>query len=398
MPSVFQNRWQVFVRCGFALLLFQCCGCAHLAVVRTKPAQLPRTVVAKGPLESAKRYLAAAEHEQPVPALNHDLLAAKISYGVLEREAKDESARSIYNFAVARVVQDVDRTDIEPWRHPVTVVTDEGRYTLVSPKPLDADHDPSRYDLVPTDTLKIGGKFFKTYSTVSGLGAPIVVIGRTESPHFRQQYKLRRIYAPITAIVRFSGRQARLEFIDPLKTERITLNKQVFPLAADFDAPTALLIARERPERLGLSRVINPAGYADTAVLCRLQQFDPARTPVIFVHGLQETGASWAPMIDSLRDDPGIREHYQFWFFSYPSGYPYHYAAALLRQDLDGIKRAFPDHKRVVLIGHSMGGMICRLMITDAGDKIWRDFLATPPAKTPLAKDTRKLLEESLVF
>jgi len=224
------------------------------------------------------------------------------------------------------------------------------------------------------------------------------VVGRRESPHFRQQYKYRRVYAPITAMVRFSGRQAHLEFIDPLMTERITLNKQTFALAADFDAPIALLIARERPERLGLSRVMNPEAYADSALLTRLQQFDPARTPVIFVHGLQETGGSWAPMFDSLRDDPAIRKHYQFWYFSYPSGYPYPYAAALFRHDLDGIERAFPNHKRIVLIGHSMGGLICRLMITDAGDKIWRDFFATPPAKTPLASDTRKLLEQALVF
>src|SRR6266436_229866 len=399
MPSGFQNRWQVFVRCGFAILLFQCCGCAsHLATVKTKPARLPGGLRAEESLEPATRYLSVAEHEQPFAALGHDLLATKISYGVLQRHPKNGSARSIYNFAVARVVQDVDRTDIEPWRHPITVLTDQGGYTFVSPKPVDADHDPSRYDLFPTDTLKIGGEFFKTYSTVSGLGAPIAVVGRTESPQFRQQYKLRRIYAPITAIVRFSGRKASLEFVDPLNAESITLNKQTFPLAADFDAPTALLIARERPERLAFSRVINPGAYTDTAMFCQLQQFDPARTPVIFVHGLQETGASWAPMIDSLRNDPEIREHYQFWFFSYPSGYPYPYSAALFRQNLDGIKRAFPDHKRVVLIGHSIGGMICRLMITDAGDKIWRDFFATSPAKTPLARDTRRLLEESLVF
>jgi pimeloyl-ACP methyl ester carboxylesterase len=350
------------------------------------------------PLDSAAKHLVAAEHERPLAALSHDLLAAKISYGVLEQQPKNESARSIYDFAVARVVQDVDRADLEPWRNPVTVVTDEGRYTLVSPKPVDADHDPSRYDLFPTDTLRVGGKFFQTYSTVSGLGAPIAVAGRTESPHFRQQYKLRRVYAPITAIVRFSGQKARLEFIDPLNVERITLNKQTFPLAADFDAPTALLIARERPERLGLSRVMNPEAYADTAMLTRLQQFDPARTPVIFVHGLQETGASWTPMIDSLRQDPSIRRHYQFWYFSYPSGYPYPYAAALFRQDLEGIDRVFPNHKRIVLIGHSMGGLISRLMITDAGDKIWRTFFLTPPAKTPLASDTRKALEEALIF
>jgi pimeloyl-ACP methyl ester carboxylesterase len=183
-----------------------------------------------------------------------------------------------------------------------------------------------------------------------------------------------------------------------MKTERVAIGKRTFPLAVDLNAPTAMLIARERPERLGFARVINPQKYADTTRLTQLQQFDPARTPVIFVHGLQETGASWAPMIDTLRNDPWIREHYQFWFFSYPSGYPYPYSAALFRQDLDGIDRAFPNHKRVVLIGHSMGGMICRLMITDAGDKIWRDFFATPPAKTPLSSDTRKLLEESLVF
>src|SRR5215831_4912532 len=398
MTSALTETRRFGTRFATALLLFAWCGCAHLATVKSMQPRVPTVATNDEKLAIARQNLTATEHEQPLAALGHDLLAAKISNEVLQRQPKNKSARSIYNFAVARVVHDVDQADVEPWRHPVTVSTDQGRYTLLSPKPVDEEHDPSRYDLLPTDTLKIGGKFFKTYSTVSGIGAPIAVVGHAESPHFRQHYKYRRVYAPITAIVRFSGRQAHLEFIDPLKTERITLNKQTFPLAADFDAPTALLIARERPERLALSRVLNPGAYADTAMLCRLQQFDPARTPVIFVHGLQETGASWAPMIDSLRDNPWIREHYQFWFFSYPSGYPYPYAAALFRQDLDGIERAFPNHKRIVLIGHSMGGLICRLMVTDAGDKIWRTFFATPPAKTPLASETRKLLEEALIF
>jgi len=390
---------QFLSRLALACLLLEWCGCAaHLATVKTQPTRLPAAVASEAPLDSATRFLTTAERKQPLAALSDDLNAAEISSNVLRRSPNDQSARSIYNFAVARVVQEVGRAELAPWRNPITISTDQGNYSLSSPKPVDPEHDPSRYDLLPTDTLKIGGKFFKTYSTVSGVGAPIAVVGRTESPHFRQQYKLRRVYAPITAIVRFSGRRAHLEFIDPLNTEQITLNKQVFPLAADFDAPTAFLIARERPERLGLSRVLNPGAYADTAMLTRLQQFDPARTPVIFVHGLQETGASWAPMIDSLRHDPAIRKHYQFWYFSYPSGYPYPYAAALFRQDLDGIERAFPNHKRIVLIGHSMGGLICRLMITDAGDQIWREFFATPPARTPLASDTRKLLEEALVF
>ena len=113
MPSGFQNRWQVVARCGFALLLFPYCGCAHLATVKTIPARLATGLRVEEPLDSAAKYLLAAEHERPLAALSHDLLAAKISYGVLERHPKNESARSIYNFAVARVAQAVDRADLE---------------------------------------------------------------------------------------------------------------------------------------------------------------------------------------------------------------------------------------------------------------------------------------------
>jgi pimeloyl-ACP methyl ester carboxylesterase len=374
------------------------CGCAHLATVKTIEPRVPTIAVSDERLAVATQELTAAEREQPLIALAHDLLAAKLSLSVLDQQPNDSSAQSIYNFSVARIVENVRSANLQPWRQSTNVPFNQGSFLLTSPKPVDPEHDPNRYDLFPIDTLKISGKFFTAHLSLTGAGAPLVAVARSENPKFRQDYNLPRVYAPITAVIRFSGQKAELDFVDPMKSERVALAKGALKLAVDFSAPTALFIARERPERLGLSRVINPQEYADTARLCQLQQYDPARTPVIFVHGLQETGASWAPMIDALRNDPWIRKHYQFWFFSYPSGYPYPYAAALFRRELDGVKRAFPNHKRVVLIGHSMGGMICRLMITNAGDKIWRDYFSTPPAKTPLATDARKLLEEALVF
>jgi pimeloyl-ACP methyl ester carboxylesterase len=381
-----------------ALSIFGWCGCAHLATVRTTQPRIPTIAASEDKLTLAKQHLAAAERAQPLLALGDDLAAAKLSLNVLEQQPNDSSAQSIYNFSVARAVENVKRADLQPWRQSSKITFNQGSFLLRTPRPVDPEHDPSRYDLFPTDSLKIGGEFFKTRSSISGIGAPLVAVSRTENPYFREQFKLRRIYAPVTAVTKFSDQRAQLEFVDPMKTERIAIGKRTFPLAVDLSAPTAMLIARERPERVGFASVINPQKYADTAGLTQLQPFDPARTPVIFVHGLQETPASWTPMFDSLRNDHWLREHYQFWVYSYPSGYPYPYSAALFRQDLDGIDRAFPNHKRVVLIGHSMGGMICRLMITDAGDKIWRDFFATSPAKTPLSSDTRKLLEESLVF
>lgn len=380
------------------LLLGGLCGCAHLATVKTKRARVPANLAAKGPLESAKKYLNTAEREPALRALGHDLLAAKISNDVLGRRPEDESARNIYNFAVARSVQNIKRASLQPWQHPSSITTDEGDFVLSCPKPVDAEHDPSRYDLFPSDTLSIGGKFLRTRSTVDGIGAPLVAVGRGENPQFRERYTLRRVYASVTAIIKFSGQRAKLEFIDPLATERFSLGRNVTPLAADFTASTAMLMAREQPYRIGFARVLRPDAYADTARLFQLQQFDERRTPVIFVHGLQDTPASWTPMINSLRDDSWIREHYQFWVFSYPSGYPYPYAAMLLRRDLDGFAHTFPNRKRIVLVGHSMGGMISRLMVTDAKDTIWRAFFGSAPAKTPLPTETRQLLEKALVF
>src|SRR5204862_6521433 len=207
-----------------------------------------------------------------------------------------------------------------------------------------------------------------------------------------------RIYGVATAFIRFNGQQAQIEFAEPLAQERITLDGHTYPVAADFSAPMAVALVTERPQRLGLARLLQPEKYAETARLSRLQAYDPNRIPVIFVHGLQDTPASWAPMINTLRDDPEIRRRYQFWVYSYPSGYPYPYSAALFRQELDAIGRAFPNRQRIILVGHSMGGMISRLMVTDAGDKIWRERFGKSPAETAIPAESRKLLEETLIF
>jgi pimeloyl-ACP methyl ester carboxylesterase len=384
---------------AFALSIFACGGCAHLATVKTTEPHVPTIAASEDQLTIAKQHLATAERAQPLVALGDDLSAAQLSLNILEQRPSNSSAQSIYEFAVARTVQNIGRANLQPWRQATNVPTNDGNYILTSPKPVDAEHDPSRYDLFPTDTLRIGGRFFKTRPpATSGVGAPLVAVGRADNPQFRQHYRLRRVYAPVTAVIKFDGQRAELEFVDPFMTDRVALDRHTVPLTVDLSAATAMLIAHERPERLGFSRVIRPEAYAETARLSQLQQFDPARTPVIFVHGLQETPAGWTTMINSLHEDGWIRKHYQFWVFSYPSGYPYPYSAMLLRRDLDGIKRAFPGQKRIVLIGHSMGGMICRLMITDAGDKIWRDIFGTSPQQTPLSGEGRDLLEKSIVF
>ena len=376
-------------------------GCAQIATVKQTTPRFAVVGTQGAELNAADRYLEGAEkleRSDPLRALGGYLASAHLAYNELDRHPTNRGARDLYNFAVARCIEIIERIPLDPWNKPLPVPSPDGEYLLTTARHPGADRNPANYTIIPADSIVIGGTYFEKRVTVPGVGAPVVAIGREEKTDFRKSYTSRRLYAAATAIIRFQNHRAQIEFVEPFATDHVALDGHTLPLAADFSAPLAVGLVHERPERLGLVRLLRPDKYADTARLTRLQPYDPNRTPVIFVHGLQDTPASWAPMINALRADPEIRRRYQFWVYSYPSGYPYSYSAALFRQELDGIARAFPHHKRIVLIGHSMGGMISRLMITDAGDRIWLGAFGKPPAQTPVYGRERQIIEESLIF
>ena len=82
-------------------------------------------------------------------------------------------------------------------------------------------------------------------------------------------------------------------------------------------------------------------------------------------------------MIEALEAVPSLRERYQFWTFGYATCAPILYPAHLLRQELraargrldpDGTDPAF-DH--MILIGHSMGGLLAKMMAQDSRSYLW---------------------------
>ena len=369
-------------------------GCAHIATVKNTT---PRAPVA-GDQQQELQKSTRVQESDPLHGLGGYLDTAHSAFDRLQQNPTDKQARDLYNYSVARAVEVIEAARLDPWDRAVEVPAANGSYSLTAVKSANPDRNPPNYQLIPADTLVIGGSYFGHRVTLEGIGAPVVAVERKRENDYRETFLVPRIYATATAIVRFRGRRASLDFSLPLQTERVSLGGHEYPLAADFTASVAVGLARERPDKLGLARMIHPEKFAETARLMRLQVYDPKRIPVIFVHGLQDTPASWTPMINALYADPDIRRRYQFWVFSYPSGYPYPYSAALFRKELDGVNRAFPDHKKIVLIGHSMGGNISRLMITDVGDKLWRDYFGKPPAETAISGEARKLLEQSLIF
>lgn len=376
-------------------------GCAQIVTVKPTRPSYPAVADRESALAGAEQQLRDAPQlaqSDPIHALGNYLDSAQIALEQLRRNPSDNQARDLYDFSVARSIEVIGTAHLNPWNSGLTVPSQSGDYYLTSVRHPEPDRNPANYDLMPADTISIGGTFLDRRVTVEGVGAPVVAVGREEKKDFRETFTTRRLYGNATAIVRFNDHRAEMDFVLPFMTERVSLGGKEYPLAADFTAPAAVGLSRERPEKLGFARMTRPDKFTDTARLTRLQVYDPDRIPVIFVHGLQDTPVSWVPMINALYEDAELRRRYQFWVFSYPSGYPYPYSAALFRRELDGVDKAFPGHKKIVLVGHSMGGLISRLMITDAGDKLWRDFFGKPPSETNISGEARRLLEESLIF
>jgi predicted GNAT family acetyltransferase len=316
----------------------------------------------------------------------------------LQRNPGDDTTRITYNFAVARIFTTIRDGKLDPWSQPLRVPSPGGDYILTYSLFTKKAGSAALYDFTPSDQFDVKGTYVKEHIRKPGVGAPLVAVGKQMREDAQEEFAPARTYYGITAIVRFEGRRAVIEIKDPLAQETVRLDGHEFPLAADYTVPLAVTLARENPKKLELTRLLRPGKYANTAHIVRLQPYDPDKTVVIVTHGLMDSAATWAPMFNNLRSDPYIRQHYQFWFYSYPSGYPYPYSASIMRQQLDAVERRFPLKKKVVLIGHSMGGLINRLMITDSGMTLWNAIFRASPDQIQVSEKSRKLLTESLIF
>ena len=373
-------------------------GCAQIAVVSEKrPAPLPPGSDADRVATQTIDRALVEEKKQPIVALGGFVGAARDSLRQLDRNPANAEARRDYNFAVARIFTVVRDAKLDPWTQPMRVGAN-GEFTLTWKRDPRPEWDPALYELIPADELDFKGTYVKDHVTKEGIGAPLVakreLTAQQASAFFCPPY----IYYSVTATAQFEGSRCVISVNDPLAAESVRVDGHTYPLAANFTASYALLLAREKPQKLGFARLLRPQQYAATARVARLEPYNPNKTVVLVIHGLMDTPVTWVPMVNDLRGDVDFRRNYQVWFYSYPSGYPYPYSAVILRQELDAIEKKFPLRKPMVVIGHSMGGCITRTLITDTGTKLWMDAFGRPPAKTEMPAASKHLLEEAIIF
>jgi pimeloyl-ACP methyl ester carboxylesterase len=230
------------------------------------------------------------------------------------------------------------------------------------------DHAPTRPDIVvPTEGFQGLWRLVFPPRRIAGLhragvGLPVIERIKPGGPNA----PLGGYHLPATALARFDSANAkavRLELLDPRRGSEVDFGKRTLPLAMDLQAP--LDVARGLGPRPldGLFYLLRVNRFSQSR-LTFLQPYDPDKIPVVFVHGLVSTPRMWGPVVKALLADETIRQRYQFWFFYYPTGQPIPLSAMQLRETLDEAVRIHRVRQPLILIGHSMGGILARAQIT----------------------------------
>jgi pimeloyl-ACP methyl ester carboxylesterase len=214
--------------------------------------------------------------------------------------------------------------------------------------------------------------------TVPGVGVPLVGVPRRVpqgAPPLRNE-SVRGFRIPVTAVLDFESSNpptisvARVHLINPRALDHCRLGGKRFVLAADFTAPMA---SYGRVDSLWTNflNMVWGQRMRGRGGLIFLEPYDPHRIPVVFVHGLLSSAVAWRNVANSLIRDPEIRRDYEFWVFEYPTGKPIGLSALRFREDLAAARTEYEIPEGIVLIGHSMGGVLCRMQVTDSGRALW---------------------------
>jgi pimeloyl-ACP methyl ester carboxylesterase len=320
-------------------------------------------------------------------------------------------AADLYNWALVAGFGSPDRSEVVPAAG--TFELPFGRLEVGFDAAALRAGDRELYGFVPTSELEVQGLGMRYRRP--GLGAPLAAAMRpVDAARPGRDLVAPRIKVPVTALLRITSARRALVESQPLKAtlelhlawdaESVSIADERVPLEADPTAALALSftgVPVAEIEMLGLLGRIS-GEYANRPPLVSSTPYRPGLIPVVFVHGTESSVVRWAEMYNRLLADPEIRSRYQFWFFQYDSGNPIALSALRLRDALNAaITRLDPGGtdpalRKMILIGHSQGGLLVKMQVVDSGDRLWNAASRKPLAELRLLPETRDMLQRGM--
>lgn len=243
-----------------------------------------------------------------------------------------------------------------------------------------------------------------------GLGIPLVglrVRDQADAYHgptvpFAVTAVLRPAASNRIALTSHPSEIAVLHLHNPLVTQRTSFGDADYQLYRDVSAPIAS--ALQGVDRHNFRDFLCPDDESEGVGLRMIEPYQPGKVPVVFVHGLLSDRMTWVDMVNDLRSNKWFNERYQIWAFQYPTGQAFHRSGAGLRRalraavhDLDPNGRD-PAMSKMVLVGHSMGGLVSKLQVTYGGASLWDSIATLPVADLDAPDEIKDAINEMFYF
>lgn len=270
-----------------------------------------------------------------------------------------------------------------------------------------ADYDLTRF--VPAAELHIKGLQNRYRET--GIGAPLAAdLIVTGDPRGFQV--ARKMKVPATALLRLdispaaiaSGQfKGQLMLFAGNEDRTVEIAGQQVPLENEPSAAFAFALSNPDIWQAELTGFFKGDLFQNLPTqLAAVEPYRPGRIPVVLIHGTASSAGRWADLLNDLENDPVIQDRFQFWLFTYNTGNPIPISALQLRTALEAaISKLDPDRRdpalrNMVLIGHSQGGLLAKMLVINSGSRLFDAFSSKPIDELSLSNEARETLRQAL--
>lgn len=325
----------------------------------------------------------------------------------------DQKAKQLYDSALGKLVESSLRYER----------FDPIRGVLISGQASDQRWLPVRYQGFPWEPqdfalMDVVGECRLTgdapIQQQSGMGIPLLVRSNRKRP-FATPDPVFSATAVVHPVLTGREEELALDLINPLMIRELSIQVEPpsqlenasywrrVPIAFNLSAPFAFL-ETTRGEH-GVERLLRPAKHdANEFGLRMAEPYQPGKIPVIFIHGLASSETAWHPMLNEIRTHPDLVAKFQFWTFVYRTSLTFPEEAAVLRAEIAELRNHYdplredPSFDQLVLVGHSMGGLLAKLQVTTSTNQIENAIFTDGLEQVELPAEVKSKVRSMVTF
>lgn len=163
-----------------------------------------------------------------------------------------------------------------------------------------------------------------------------------------------------------------IELYNPHHTNTINILGNPYYLTGNFSASYGVWLSENNLDNVGYFSMLSKQQSLILPQLFMLEPYNPNKHIIIMLHGLASSPVTWVRVTNDIFNDETLRNNYQVWQVFYPTNIPIlenRYQIQKLIEtayQINDPQGQHPASKHSVLIGHSMGAVISRMMLADA--------------------------------